>query len=94
MTGYETGPLLKCMGLSRKSINKIDSLGIQRSDIVFFFFSLKILCENLNLVISYDKVNLTAFVLSLWDKFRLGLNSFGQYTSIYKSMRLMIRLYA
>ena len=47
-----------------------------------FFFSLKILCENLNLVISYDKINLTAFVLSLWDKYRWGLNSFGQYSIV------------
>ena len=45
---------------------------------VLFFLSMKILYENLNLVISYDKINLTVFVLSLWDQFRWGLNSFGQ----------------
>ena len=44
-----------------------------------FFLLLKIIRENLNLVINYDKTNLTVFVLSLWDKYRWDLNSFGQY---------------
>ena len=37
---------------------------------VFFFLSLKILFKKLNLLNSYDKTNLTVFVLSLWGKDR------------------------
>ena len=36
----------------------------QREEVLCFLL-VKILCENLNLVISYDKTNLTLFVLSL-----------------------------
>ena len=46
---------------------------------VLFYLSLQSQSENLNLVIRYDKTNLTVFVLSLWDKCRWGLNSFGRY---------------
>ena len=41
--------------------------------------SLKTLLENSNLVKSYDKTNPTVFVYSLWEKYRWGLTSFGQY---------------
>ena len=47
-----------------------------------FILLLKILFESSNPVNSYDKTNLTVFVLSLWEKDGWGLNSFGQYIYI------------
>ena len=43
---------------------------------VSLILSAKILFESLNLVQSYDKANLTVFVLSLWGKIQVGLNFF------------------
>ena len=40
---------------------------------------MKILCENFTLVKSYGKTNINVFVLSLWEKYRWGLTSFGQF---------------
>ena len=45
----------------------------------FLIVSLKTMFENSNLVESYDETNSTAFVVSLSDKYRWGLISFGQY---------------
>ena len=46
---------------------------------VFLIISLKTVFENLNLVKSYDKTNPNVFVFCLWEKYRWGLTSFGQY---------------
>ena len=39
----------------------------------------KTVFENLNLVKSYNKTNPNVFIPSLWEKYRWGLTSFGQY---------------
>ena len=54
------------------------------SEEVFLIISLKTVFENLNLVISYDKTNPNVFVFTLWDKYRWGLTSLGQYTCKFK----------
>ena len=41
--------------------------------------SLKIRLENFDPVKSYDKTNMTIFALSLWENYRMGLTSFGQF---------------
>ena len=46
---------------------------------VFLIISLKTVFENLHLVKSYNKTNLNIFVPCLWEKYRWGLTSFGQY---------------
>ena len=46
---------------------------------VFLIISLKTVFENLHLVKSYNKTNLNVFVPCLWEKYRWGLTSFGQY---------------
>ena len=46
---------------------------------VFLIVSLKTVFENLNLVKSYNKTNPNVFIPSLWEKYRWGLTSFGQY---------------
>ena len=48
---------------------------------VFLIVSLKTVFEHLNLVKRYDYTNPNVFVLSLWEKYRRGLTSFGQYIS-------------
>ena len=49
---------------------------------VFLIISLKTVFENLHLVKSYNKINLNVFVPCLWEKYRWGLTSFGQYINI------------
>ena len=43
--------------------------------------SLTFLCKNFNSVKRYGKRNVTVFALSLWEKYRWGLTSFGQFLS-------------
>ena len=49
---------------------------------VFLIISLKTVFENLHLVKSYNKTNRNVFVPCLWEKYRWGLTSFGQYIYI------------
>ena len=60
--------------------NQSTEIGLKtyRED-VFLIISLKTVFENLNLVKSYNKTNPNVFVPSLWEKYRWGLISFGQY---------------
>ena len=51
---------------------------------VFLIVSLKSVFENLNHVKSYDHTNPNVLVLSLWEKYRRGLTSFGQCISHYE----------
>ena len=74
MIGNETGPLLIFVDLSRKSVNKCETYHIWSRYIAAA--SLKTLCENFNPITSYGKSNMTVFVLSLWEKYRWGLNFF------------------
>ena len=61
--------------------NRSKEIGLRTyGEEVFLTVSLKTVFENLNLVKSYNKTNPNVFVLSLWEKYRWGLTSFGQYT--------------
>ena len=73
MIGNETGHLLKCVELQRKSFNKSatkHTLGRNIDTPV-----LKLVCENLNSLKSYDKTIVKHFALSLW-KIQLVPNFF------------------
>ena len=52
---------------------------------VFLVIPLKTVFENLNLVKSYNMINLTVFVFSLWERILVRLNFFGQYKLTYLS---------
>ena len=41
--------------------------------------TLNILCQNVNPVKRYSITKMTVFVLSLWEKYRWSLTSFGQF---------------
>ena len=72
---------------SQQKINQQNCVFRHKGKRYRFFLSLKIIFEILNPVRSYDKTNLTVFVLSIWKKDRWGLNSFGQYI-IYSRLSL------
>ena len=89
MIGNETGPLYKLVDLSRKLINKCETWHMLRTDIAAS--SLEILYEAFNSVKSYCKTNLNIFVLILWEKYRWGLTSFGQFIYSYTMMLQNLR---
>ena len=64
--------------------NQSTEIGLKtyRED-VFLIISLKTVFENLHLVKSYNKTNLNVFVPCLWEKYRWGLTSFGQYIWLF-----------
>ena len=68
MIGNETGPSHKFVDLSRKLINKYETLHMLRRDIAAS--SLKILYEYFISVKNFGKINLNIFTLSLWENYR------------------------
>ena len=80
MIGNETGHLLNFVALRRKLSNISETQHMLRRDIVASM--LKILCQIVNPVKSYSKTKMTVLVLSLWEKYRWGLTSFGQFISL------------
>ena len=84
MIGNETGHLLKFVDLRRKWINISETLHMLRRDIAASM--LKILCQKINPIKSYSKTKMTVFVLSLWEKYRWGLTSFGQFILFYRKL--------
>ena len=81
MIGNETELLLNCVDPDRKSVNKSETWHMLRSDIAAS--SLNILWQNFDSVKRYDETNITIFALSLWEKYRWGLTSVGQFISFH-----------
>ena len=80
MIGNETTLLLKFVDLSRELTNKCETLHMLRRDIAAS--SLK-MYEHFDPIKRYGKSNMIVFVLSLWEKYRWGLTSFGQFTYLF-----------
>ena len=81
MIGKETGLLLNFVDLNSEAVNKGEIWHMLRRGIAASL--LKILCKHfINPIESYGKTNMNVFVLSLWEKYRWGLTSFGQFIYI------------
>ena len=60
---------------------------------VFLIVSLKTVFEYLHLAKGYYKINLIVFVFSLWENYRWGLTSFGQYIFMVRKVFEPLELY-
>ena len=84
MIGNETGHLLECVMLYGKCINKSETLAHLEQKYCCYFTE-NFIKKNLCSVKCYDKSNMNALTLSIWESFRWGLIYFDQF--ILKGIR-------